>query len=57
MVHDQNVRCFVHFFAIPAQLQLEMTKFLVDLRVGTARWLILLSVSGLRHSPLSSVPT
>ena len=56
MVHDQNVRCFVHFFAIPAQLQLEMTKFLVDLR-GTARWLILLSVSELRHSPLSSVPT
>ena len=57
MVHDQNVRCFVHFFAIPAQLQLEMTKFLVDLRVGTARWLILLSVSELRHSPLSSVLT
>ena len=37
MVHDQNGLFFVHFFAIPAQLPLEMTKFLVDLRVGMAR--------------------
>ena len=35
-LHVHNAFLYI-FFAIPAQLQLEMTKFLVDLRVGTAR--------------------
>ena len=30
-------RFFVYFFAVPAKLQHEMTKFWVDLRTGTAR--------------------
>ena len=51
-------RFFVHFFAVPAQLRRDMTKFLVDLRTRMAGRLILLSLplSELRRSPLSSVP-
>ena len=51
-------RFFLHFFAVPTQLWREMPKFWVDLRTGTARRYILLSLSlWLGRGPLSSVPT
>ena len=47
-------RFFVHFSAVRAQLQRELTKFLVDLRTGTARRWILISLWTPTRSPLFS---